>query len=462
MGWNIQGKGFDDLKFAWPTLDLEGMDVIGLQELGGFANLSQPWTTVSCELDGIWNFYVANPPLSFRAVALGVPIKYAQHVEHIRALSCGICVTLKLDGCKQFLISAHLPHRQREDCIEVWNSFAQELEHLLKHRRHFDSVLVLVDTNYELGPPETLLDPNSSDARGFIAGAILQQHGFLHATPNVHTWSNNRGSVSKIDYVWVSGPSLSISSQQVFEDSDFVLGCDHRVVSASFPLWSVSLREHKRRRRKLNKCGKWRVDAVKLNTQAQELANNILDDTSDSIELNAVSLERLSDACSYRPKSLRYRDPPYIRDKIKHRKSLRGAQARHLSKEIAALRKEAKGQWLMQLLDRSAKGDFHAISYFNRRQAVITTHTNYIVNAGGKQKAITDLRRHFSLKYTPTEVTVLPDLPFRILCSVDQPLPAPQHITVEEIQNVINTCKNGKSAGDDGISYEFFSRSFAY
>ena len=43
------------------------------------------------------------------------------------------------------------------------------------------------------------------------------------------------------------------------------------------------------------------------------------------------------------------------------------------------------------------------------------------------------------------------------MCSIDQPLPAPQHITVEEIQNVINTCKNGKSAGDDGISYEFLA-----
>ena len=415
MGWNIQGKGFEDLKCAWPALDLEGMDVIGLQELGGFADLSKPWTTVSCELDGDWNFYVTNPPLAFRAVAIGLPVKYAQHVEHIRALSCGICVTLKLDGCKQFLISAHLPHRQRDDCIEVWNSFAQELEHILKHRRHFDSALVLVDTNYELGPPEALLDPNSIDTRGFVAGGILQQHGFLHTSPDTHTWSNNRGSVSKIDYVLVSGPSLHISSQRVYLDSDFVLGCDHRVVAASFPLWSPSLREHRRRRRQSNKCGKWRVDAVKLNVQAQDLAHQILDDESDALGLDATTLERLSDACSYRPKSLRYRDPPFIRDKIKQRKALRGAQARFLFREIAALRKEAKAQWLMQLLDRSAKGDFHAISYFKRRQAVVTTHTNYIVNAGGKQKAITDLRRHFALKYTSPEPTVLPPLSYLVL-----------------------------------------------
>ena len=43
------------------------------------------------------------------------------------------------------------------------------------------------------------------------------------------------------------------------------------------------------------------------------------------------------------------------------------------------------------------------------------------------------------------------------MCSVNQPIPAPQYITVDEIINVINTCKNGKSAGDDGISYEFLA-----
>ena len=423
-GWNIQGKCLEDIRHAWPVLQLEGLDVLGIQELGGFSGLTKPWTSVQVEFDELWNFYVTSPPLAFRAVALGVPVKYLHFVEHVRALSCGICVTLKLDGCKQFLISAHLPHKQREDCIEVWNTFSQELDHLLRHRRFSDTVVVLIDTNYELGSPEHLSDPNSIDERGVVIGGILRQHGFLHTLPETYTWSNNRGSFSKIDYVWVSGASLSISSQRGFQDSDFILGCDHRAVCASFPLWGPQRKSLRRKRRPVNKCGKWRVDAVKLNRQAQELACQIDSDETEAKTLDAVSLEALSDACSYRPKSLRYKDPPHIREKISLRKQLRGSDARTASKEIAALRKEAKSAWLMQLLDRSSRGDYHAISYFHRRQAVVTTHTNYIVNAGGKQKAVSDLRQHFLLKYTPSDVPP-PDLPSAFCVPLTNPFLPP-------------------------------------
>ena len=214
---------------------MEGIDCLGIQELGGFSGLSLPWTTVDCELDGMWTFYVANPFLSFRASAIGLPCKYVPHVDHVKTLSCGICVTLKLDGCKQFIICAHLPHRQREDCIEVWNTFSQEVDFLLRHKRFSDSVAVLIDANYELGPPEQLLDPNSMDERGFIAGSILQNHGFVHTQPDMYTWSNQRGSSSKTDYVWVAGASLSLSGQKVFADSNHVLGCDHPCSLCLFP-----------------------------------------------------------------------------------------------------------------------------------------------------------------------------------------------------------------------------------
>ena len=431
------------------------MDAIGLQELGGFSNLTQPWTTHTIDLDGQWIFYITNPPMAFRAVSVGLPARLVSYVQHVTALSCGICVTIKLDGCRQFIISTHLPHRQREDCIEVWNvfPFSQELDHILRGRRVSDSVVILADTNYELGPAEVLLDPNSVDERGVVAGSILQQHGLVHTRPPVHTWTNSRGSFSKIDFALIGSPSLDIASQTVFEESNDVLGCDHRAVHASFEMLGAQRKQARRRRRPQNKCGRWRVDVVKLQSQASELAAKLDDEEGD---LLVEGLEALAGACSFRPPSLRYRDSEEIKAMIKTRRGLKGAESRALAKEILAARRNEKAAWLTKVLDRSANGDFHAISYFNRRQSVITTHSNYMIRAGGRQRAVAELRQHFCLKYTPPEV-LPPDLPQQILCSLDQPIPPPPLITVQEIQDVVNTCKMGKSAGDDGISYEFLA-----
>ena len=213
------------------------------------------------------------------------------------------------------------------------------------------------------------------------------------------------------------------------------------------------LKQQRRQRRAINKCGRWRVDVAKLQNEAQALAEQL---DLQSGDLDVQQLETLSDSVSARPKSLRYKDPPYILQKIKLRRSLRGNAARDLAKEIVAMRKEAKSAWLTKLLDRSSRGDFYAIAYFNRRQSVVTTHSNYIVRAGGKQRAIADLRKHFCLKYTPVDV-LPPDLPHRILCASPQPLPPPALISVQEIKDVVDTCKSGKSAGSDGISYEFIA-----
>ena len=83
---------------------------------------------------------------------------------------------------------------------------------------------------------------------------------------------------------------------------------------------------------------------------------------------------------------------------------------------------------------------FHATSYLNRRQSVITTHSNYVVRAGRKQKAISDLRSRFALKYIPLDLDPL-DLPSQVLCSQNQTLQATFLITVQEITDVLNLCR---------------------
>ena len=95
------------------------------------------------------------------------------------------------------------------------------------------------------------------------------------------------------------------------------------------------------------------------------------------------------------------------------------------------------------MLDRSSRGDFFAISYFNQRQEVNR----------GQYQTFGD----FLLSNTPPPDPPIPNLPQSILCAIDQPVPPPSLITADEIKLIVDTCKNGKSAGEDGISYEFLS-----
>ena len=49
-----------DLENAWSELDLQGLDFLALQELGGHPNLAQPWQILEANLDGCWGFYASN------------------------------------------------------------------------------------------------------------------------------------------------------------------------------------------------------------------------------------------------------------------------------------------------------------------------------------------------------------------------------------------------------------------
>ena len=154
-----------------------------------------------------------NPPLAFRTVAVGIHNRHVPFVEKVTPLSCGTAVTLKQDSVRTFIVSAHLPHKQRSDCIETWQSFNSELDKLLQRRRLHDNVVLLLDTNYELGAVEFHLQPNNADERGFIMSGIVQQFGLVHTHPSVFTWSNSRGSQSKIDFILVSTPTIDLCTE---------------------------------------------------------------------------------------------------------------------------------------------------------------------------------------------------------------------------------------------------------
>ena len=427
-------------------MGLDGFDFIGLQEVGGFGDIAKKWDTRYADFDENWTFYCTNPALAFRGSAVGMPTRHTSLVEKVIPLDVGLCVVLKLQGYRQYLISAHLPHKQRDDCLTVWQGFLQQLEGALRSRRYFDVLTFAIDTNYELGAVESRTN-TVSDERELYAGLLLRNFGLTHTSPETFTWCNTRGSESKIDYILLSSPSLGFTQQQVLVDSNFLLGSDHRAVTASFTRGAPC--SPPRPKRRSNLCGKWLANSDRVFSEAQSLCHTL--DLSER-DLTCSDLASLAARTSFSPPSLRYKDPPEIVDKIRQRRRLSGREARELGKEIVRLRAIAKNLWLTKLLDRSANGDFKAISYFRRRQAVLSSHQNYLICAGGKHKAISDLKKHFRLKWT--EPQLMPCSALDVLHSIPAPLPKPSLISEEEVCEVLGTCKAGKSAGEDGISYE--------
>ena len=430
------------------------MDFIGIQELGGQGDLLPPWQNLTATLDGLWNFYTAKPPLAFRAVSIGIPESLFPQVEKVTNLSCGICLTLKQYSARTFVISAHLPHKQRSDCIETWQTFQSQLDVILQRRRLHDTVIILHDTNYELGAVEDMSHPNSSDERGFLARSIMQQHNLLCSKPSTSTWSNTRGSTSKIDFILVSTPTEELVRDVVHVDSDFLLGCDRRAVSIAFKQVGPRLSQSSRTTRSRNKCGQWKVDGAKALPAFEALAERLELGKQD---FKISDLEKVSQQVSYRPKSYRYKDPPQILDMIKQRRSLIGREARNLCKDILRLRAKAKVDWLTGLLNKGSQGDFGAIAYFKRRQNVLTTHNNYIARAGGTEKATQDLKLFYRLKYTPPDPPMQTDFSLSLYHSRVGLFPKPALISEHEIIEALATTKSGKSSGQDGISYEFLT-----
>ena len=81
------------------------------------------------------------------------------------------------------------------------------------------------------------------------------------------------------------------------------------------------------------------------------------------------------------------------------------------------------------------------------------TQGSYCIRAGGRSKAIADLRFFYQRKYTPLDPTIN-GLPRAIFHGRAGPILNPLPFTLEEIRDVAFMCKHNKSTGADGISYE--------
>ena len=262
---------------------------------------------------------------------------------------------LKDQGIQQCFASVHMPHRLRDDCLQVWQQQVEELISLCSTRRHHDEVFLCCDLNYDI------LDIVNVDDRGVPFGELLRTLGLQHSRPSAPTWSNTTGSSSRIDFLLFSLPTMTSRDDRVLVGSDHVLGTDHCAVNDYTPLLLTS----GRRPFKNSKCGKWFTHGPQLMQQANDLASK-LDLSMQDLTMNDI--EALCAKSSKRVTSCRYVDPPHIKAMISDRRYLHGAAAKDLSKRIIGERKKAKKEWLQYLLEQSAAGDFRAVSYFRKRK----------------------------------------------------------------------------------------------
>ena len=426
----------------WDVAGLSGTEVIGLQEVGGFKSHTHE-TIVHHEvyLQGkSYAFFCCSSSHAFRGSALGIPSEWLSRVERKQAFCTGLGIILKHQGTRQFLMTAHLPHNLRKDCLPVWQTQVDEILAFCEPRRYYDLVAVCADLNYDV------LDIVNVDERGVPFGKLLRELGLSFSRPSHCTWRNTRGSESRIDYLLFSLPSMQVQDDRVHLGTDEVIDSDHCAVSVSLGLVGRS----GRRRFKNSRCGKWWIDAPTFASKCEALAEQL------DLSMRDLTVQQIAKVCqdtSKRITSCRYVDGPEIKAWVQERKTLTGAAARRKAKEIADARKQAKQAYLCQLLEKGAAGDFRALTYFRKRNSAAFTQGSYCMRAGGSTKALTDLRLFYKNKFTQADPCPK-GTAMAIFRSRAGPIMNPAPFTLHEIQEVAFMCKHNKSTGEDGISYE--------
>ena len=205
---------------------------------------------------------------------MGIPLTLAHRVTEVQILPAGLALKLKHAGIQTLLISMHLPHTQREDCLQVWTDMMHALQSLTAKIRLHDTVVIGADTNYEL--LEHVPRTHHSDERAMMWQMLKRDLGLSCTKPQEDTWSDTRGASSKIDFLCYRSPCLETVCQSVVPDSDSLLGSDHKAVTVGFR--TLRTPPVKTRKHQSHKCGKWRVNVAKA---LEELAAIPPDDSSN-------------------------------------------------------------------------------------------------------------------------------------------------------------------------------------
>ena len=245
---------------------MSGTDLIGLQELGGCGEIATgKWDTRTLAPGPVVFFVVGAPAGSYKCQAVGYPSSLTPHVAHISVQPCGMCVQFRIDGVSTYALSVHLPYLNRNDSQDVWQEQIQCMRQILEGSRYHDNLFLISDLHYELLHATSEL----SDERNALLNLLERDLGLSHTVPSTFTWSNTRGSCSKIDDILYRTPHVDTLDMQVVEESDHIMSTDHRLVTLCVSVGKCNRRRSRQRR---TKCHKWIVDYTKAIPKLNDLA----------------------------------------------------------------------------------------------------------------------------------------------------------------------------------------------
>ena len=438
----------EDLATASDLVQLGGFDLIGLQELGGCQDIpTNKWDTKTVSLQGqSFTVLVGSPPDSHRSLGICFPCDLLPSIVHVTILPCGLCIKFRIGGVSTYAVCMHLPYTNRDDSRHVWQAQMEALREVLLGARYHDNIFVMSDLNYELID----LTAEMVDERSTLLHMLVRDLGLSHTRPNTFTWSNTRGSSSRIDYILYRTPHQQTCEEQVVDDSDHILPSDHRLCT----LCVLQKGLPKRKRQKRTNCGKWLVDYTKAIPALNRLASKADLEGQDLAEQDFLIATQKA---RFRPKGLRFQDPPELRQLIQERKAMTDPLTkRKLGRDIVSRRADLKKRWRTSLLDRAASGDYQVISYFRRKQGAHASQLEYSLRCGGSGPAVGGLKAFYRDKYDPVDIQHMHDPLALYKAQVGSFMPAPALVTKEELEQVLLQTKSRKSCGQDGAPYELW------
>ena len=439
MTWNLHGKGSQHVSTLLTGMEVPA-DILCFQELGDVRGLAEgsSRTVLETIAGKEYQLFIANPKLSHRCSAVGVALDLEFNARQVHVHDFGILVFGQMHGVPWLLCSLHFPHQQRPDALKAWEEGVSDLLQHLTGLRWDHNIVVGHDLNQNL-------HAEFDEFEGMMHYREMIFQAGLQTSPALGDTWHARGISSAIDFFLhqVRGAELSFHKR---EDLRIALPSDHDAMVMTFSLRRPGTSK-RRVRPPRTLCGKWTVATGALWEELSGTAN-----WDDEVLNRAFRCPGVS----HRPKSLRYQDPPHIRELISRRKRAKDPDERTaLMQEVHQLRVQAKAEHKEHLLGEAQAGNCRAIAHMRASAAGGQTEGSYIQRAGGLEQATTDLFQFYDKKFERQGPSLEP-AHFQQLADRHEAT-CPAACTKKEIAQCLRKMKHGVSSGLDGTTYEGFA-----
>eukprot|EP00439_Symbiodinium_sp_Y106_P033697 s5109_g4.t1 len=451
--WNLQGKSLGRLG-DWASSVGFCSEVLFLQEVGGLGVLESTTSVGSLQ-----QFHL--PPESDLHDELVLGTSDTQSylgqvivLDHafVDSLVCTYHGTRWIaarfvDARQQerVVIGIHFPHR--DNSVQYYEDCLYELEQFISNMGARTPCIIGGDWNAEPG-----------DDRFAMLEASLGPKGFTRFGSDKPTW-HGRFTHSNLDYFYVNMHELKRPSSHAEpdikhdEEAAGALQCDHDILSLSL----YCIHHHsksKRKPRKRNRCRKWAVSSEALAARDIDPAWFAGKNSAEQSEI----LKNLASSCSVPRPSFKYKDPESIKQLCRQRHLTSDPSLRQqLSQQILSQRREAREEWLRDLMRRAASGDYGAIGYLKQRSQPKVSYDRFFQDNGGKAKATSAVqsRAKHLFEADQQEVDCTNAWAAKLHARALAGSPAPVPFTQCEVRRAVDKLKRGKTSGMSGVSAEF-------